>query len=48
MYVRNFTLLALAIPAWVDHPPIGSWRAGDEPGVTASWAVSAARLMNTP
>ena len=38
MYVRTFTLLALAIPAWVVHPPIGNWRAGDERGVTASWA----------
>ena len=38
MYIRAFTLLALAIPAWVVHPPIGNWRAGDEPDVTASWA----------
>ena len=26
MYVRIFTLLALAIPAWVAHPLIGNWR----------------------
>ena len=26
MYIRTFTFLALAIPAWAAHPLIGNWR----------------------
>lgn len=26
MYIRTFTFLALAIPAWAEHPLIGNWR----------------------